>query len=50
MQPNVNYRKGDLKMSKVIRNAKPIVEATLVSVVLMGAALAVPAGIIYAVT
>ena len=36
-------------MSNVIRNAKPILEATLVSVVLVGAALAVPAGIIYVV-
>ena len=37
-------------MSKVIRDAKPILEATLVSVVLVGAALAVPVGIIYVVT
>ena len=34
-------------MSKVIRDARPILEATLVSVVLVGAALAVPAAIIY---
>jgi len=36
-------------MSKVIRDAKPILEATLVTVVLLATALAVPAGIIYAV-
>ena len=33
-------------MKKVIRRAKPIIEATVVTVVLVGTALAVPAGII----
>ena len=37
-------------MNKVLRDVKPILEATLVSVVLVGAALAVPAAIIYTVT
>lgn len=35
-------------MSKVLRNARPIVEATLVSLVLLLAALAVPVAILYA--
>ena len=39
--------KGVKRVSKVINDAKPILEATLVSVVLVGTALAVPAAIIY---
>ena len=34
-------------MSKTIKKARPIVEATLVSVALVAAALAVPAAIVY---
>ena len=34
-------------MNKVIKEAKPIIEATLVTVVLVGTALAVPAAIIF---
>ena len=34
-------------MSKTIKTARPIVEATLVSVALVAAALAVPAAIVY---
>ncbi len=34
-------------MSKAIKKARPIVEATLVSVALVAAALAVPAAIVY---
>ena len=41
-----NYRKGE-KMNKVIKEAKPIIEATLITVVLVGTALAVPAAIIF---
>ena len=35
------------KVNKVLNDAKPILEATLVSVLLVGTALAVPAAIIY---
>ena len=34
-------------MNKVIKEAQPIIEATVVTVVLVGAALAVPAAIIF---
>tara|TARA_Y100001934_G_C11919259_1_gene570425 strand:- start:341 stop:454 length:114 start_codon:yes stop_codon:yes gene_type:complete len=33
-------------MIKAIKGAKPIIEATLVTIILVGTALAVPAGII----
>ena len=42
-----DYRKGEFKVNKVIKEAKPIIEATLVTVVLVGTALAVPAAIIF---
>ena len=35
------------KVSKVLNDAKPILEATLVSIILVGTALGVPAAIIY---
>lgn len=35
-------------MSKAMRKARPVVEATLVSVALVAAALAVPVAIVYA--
>jgi hypothetical protein len=40
------WEKGEI-MNKVIKEAKPIIEATLVTVVLVGTALAVPAAIIF---
>lgn len=38
----------EIMMSKAMKKARPIVEATLVSVALVAAALAVPAAIVYA--
>ena len=35
------------KVNKVLNDAKPILEATLVSIILVGTALGVPAAIIY---
>ena len=42
-----NFEKGGFKMNKVIKEARPIIEATVVTVVLVGTALAVPAAIIF---
>jgi hypothetical protein len=39
----------EIKVSKVIRKARPIVEATLISLVLVTAALSVPAAIVFTV-
>ncbi len=38
----------EIMMSKAMRKARPVVEATLVSVALVAAALAVPVAIVYA--
>jgi|APSaa5957512493_1039668.scaffolds.fasta_scaffold106694_1 hypothetical protein len=43
-----NSTKMEIMMSKALKKARPIVEATLVSVALVAAALAVPAAIVYA--
>jgi len=45
---NLNPFDKEILMSKAMKRARPIVEATLVSVALVVAALAVPAAIVYA--
>lgn len=44
----LNLTKMEIMMSNALNIARPIVEATLVSVALVAAALAVPAAIVYA--
>lgn len=44
--PNIHTDK-EIMVSKVIKKARPIVEATLISIVLVTVALSVPAAIVY---
>lgn len=46
---NHSLNKKEIEMSKALRKVRPVVEATVVSLALVAAALAVPAVILYAV-
>ncbi len=49
IQMNHSLNKKEIEMSKALRKVRPVVEATVVSLALVAAALAVPAVILYAV-